>query len=756
MDFFTPRYDPLLVLASLLIATLASFVAMDLARRVRSEEPQVALAWLVGGSVAMGSGIWSMHFIGMMAFTLPIALGYTLGLTVLSWLAAVASAGLALAITRHDALGLPRLAAGALAIGGGICVMHYAGMAAIPLAPGIVWDPGLVAASAAVAVLASAAALGIFHWLRRPAVRGRMLVQSGAALLMGLAICGMHYTGMAAAGFPAGAVCLSTDALATQSLGGAVVLASAGLLAVTLFTSMLDGRLRRRSARLAASLQAANAKLKTANAELRTLAFRDPLTELPNRLLFEDRLAHAVAACDARGPDSRLAVLFVDLDGFKPVNDSLGHAQGDLVLREAAARLRGVAAAGDMAARVGGDEFVLLRPHTTGPDDCVALALRIVERLGAPFHIGGRTFSLSASVGIVVYPDDGAAEKLLAHADAAMYAAKQAGGGSWALFEPHMDAGALDQLSLQNDLRCAIEAGQAQLQLHYQPKIDAQSGDITGVEALLRWQHPQRGAISPVVFIPLAERFGLISALGDWVIEEACRQMAAWAAAGWPRRVAVNLSVHQLRQGDLPQRVEAALLRHGIAPSDLLCEVTESAAMDDVRQCRQAFDELLRIGVFLAIDDFGTEYSSLSHLRRLPARQLKIDRSFVRELETSADDRAIVQAILAMAHALGLRVVAEGVETEGQRRILVALGCDELQGYLFARPMPADALLQWEARRSTETVGEALTQISQSALTLPPAPQRPPAPRRHAPLVVQAFDREVEAGLFTPLSAAAD
>jgi len=274
-----------------------------------------------------------------------------------------------------------------------------------------------------------------------------------------------------------------------------------------------------------------------------------------------------------------------------------------------------------------------------------------------------------------------------------MYAAKRAGGSTYAVFESHMDAGASEQLSLQHDLRRSIELGQ--LQLYYQPKVDGRLGRIRGVEALLRWNHAERGMISPAVFIPIAERFGLIGAIGRWVIDEACRQMAEWADQGVRMRVAINLSVYQLREEDLVQRIEAALARNAIDPSQLLCEITESVAMEDIKATQRAFEGLERIGVYLSIDDFGTGYSSLSYLRQLPARQLKIDRSFVNDLATSADARAVVDAVVRLAHALGLKVVAEGVETGEQRDILVMLGCDELQGFYFARPMPAETLLAW-------------------------------------------------------------
>lgn len=695
-QYLPSSYDPWVVAASLLIASFASYVALDLAKRVRTRDRSVALSWWIGGSVAMGTGIWCMHFVGMLAFSLPIKLGYTMGLTLTSWVAAVAVSAIALFVASRGELTLRNLAAGALTMGLGICAMHYIGMAALDMAPGIVWDPALVAASALIAVGASAAALLIFFWLRKVSNERRFFYQVCAALVMGVAVCGMHYTGMAAANFPLDTICMSSGALAGVQLGTMVSVSSIAFLAMTLFTSILDARLQ-------STLRVANVKLQTVNEELRRRAFQDPLTGLANRMLFEDRLAHALQRLERAGHRKtdrhaeKIAVLFVDLDGFKPINDSLGHAAGDEVLKTVALRLRDAARSTDTVARIGGDEFVLLMEDVGSSADCARLARQMLDALARPLPIEGRQVSISGSVGVVVYPDHGDKDKLVVNADAAMYAAKRAGGNTYALFESHMDAGALEQLSLQTDLRQAIELGQ--LQLHYQPKIDGLQGQIRGVEALLRWDHPERGMVSPAVFIPIAERFGLITDIGNWVIDEACRQMRSWADGGLNMRVAINLSVHQLREDDLAARIQAALELNRIDSSQLLCEITESVAMEDIKSTQRAFESLSRIGVFLSIDDFGTGYSSLSYLRQLPARQLKIDRSFVADIEASPDARAIVSAVISLAHQLGLRVVAEGVETEGQRDILLDLKCDELQGFFLARPMPADTLWAWTEGR---------------------------------------------------------
>jgi len=701
VTFLTPNYDLSMVVASFLIASFSSYVALDLARRIRGNEGAAALYWWIGGSIAMGTGIWSMHFVGMLAYTLPIPLGYTRALTFLSWMAGVAVSAIALGFAGRGRLTPGRLLLGALSMGIGICTMHYIGMAALDMAPGIVWSHGLVAASAVIAVVASAAALLIFFGLLRIGGKRSKRYQTVAALVMGAAICGMHYTGMAAANVQEGALCLSAGALRGNGLTVLVTLASLAMLGTALLTSVLDARMHDKTSRLAQSLQASNEQLHCANAELQRMAFHDLLTGLPNRQLFEDRLMHAVTRHERedesiRGRNAeKLAVLFVDLDGFKAINDSFGHGDGDMLLQAAARRLRSAARDMDTVARLGGDEFVLLMEHVADSADCAALAHRVIDALRSPFAIADREVHISASVGIAVYPDHANKDKLLAHADAAMYAAKRAGGGTFAFFEAHMDAGALEQLALQTDLRRAVELGQ--LELHYQPKIDGRRGLINGVEALLRWNHPQRGEVRPDVFIPIAERFGLINELGNWVIEEACRQIQAWADEGVRLRVAINLSVHQLRQEDLVARIRGAMDRHLMDASQLLCEITESVAMQDLKATQRTFEGLERIGVYLSIDDFGTGYSSLSYLRQLPARQLKVDRSFVRDLASSEDSRAVVDAVIKLAHALGLSVVAEGVETAEQRDILIDLDCDELQGYLFARPMTAAALLAWTA-----------------------------------------------------------
>lgn len=441
--------------------------------------------------------------------------------------------------------------------------------------------------------------------------------------------------------------------------------------------------------RLLRSRQRLVQRLTQANTALSELKQRDPLTGLANRAEFDAQLDAAVARAD-RGLVP-LTVMVLGLDNFRAVNDTWGPRVGDALLVQAAERA--VAFAGDArrVARSSGDEFMLLLD--TGMDGATVQAELLRQRVSQPYLVEGQTLQVSASIGIAVYPDHGSRPRLPAHAALAMRSVKLGGGSGHALWDPAMSVSQREQAELLQDLRQAL--ARHEFQLFYQPKVDAHSLQITAAEALLRWQHPKRGMISPATFIPLAERHGLIADIGLWVIEEACRQAAQWREVGLRMRIAVNISGHQLRRDDLVGQIEASIARHGIPAGRLTCEITESVAMEDTAVTRAAFERLGKAGLHVSIDDFGTGHSSLAALRRLPAAELKIDRAFVIDLGQSDDARSIVRAIVQMAHSLQLKVVAEGVETEVQRDELVRLGCDELQGYLFAKPMSPQALALW-------------------------------------------------------------
>ena len=398
----------------------------------------------------------------------------------------------------------------------------------------------------------------------------------------------------------------------------------------------------------------------------------------------------------------RLALLFIDLDGFKPVNDTFGHGVGDRVLEQVGQRLKALSRGRDVAARVGGDEFLLLLGNVANAESIAQVATRLIEGVSQPYAVDGREVVISCSVGIALYPDGCSHGKLIPRADAAMYASKRSGGATHSFYSASMDADAEAQFILLSDLRKGV--ANKEFELFYQPKVDAGSGKVTAVEALLRWKHPTRGMLLPGQFLPIAERFGLIGQIGNWVIEDACRQSRQWREKGLRMRVAINLSAHQMRQDDIVERIAGALQVHRIHPSLLTFEITETTAMEDTKVTQATFRRLGELGAHLSIDDFGTGYSSLSYLRRLPAEELKIDRSFVMDIEHSADARAVVDAVIKLAHALGLKVVAEGVENQRQQQILETMGCDDLQGFLFAKPMSARALLLWAMNDREEAV----------------------------------------------------
>lgn len=426
---------------------------------------------------------------------------------------------------------------------------------------------------------------------------------------------------------------------------------------------------------------------RAAEERVRGMAFQDALTGLPNRRLFGDRIQIALA--HAQRARHRLAVFFVDLDRFKVINDSLGHSVGDELLRGVAARLREAVRQEDTVARLGGDEFLLLFPGGVDAVSVARVAEKLLGVLRRPYRIAGREVFATASLGVSLYPDDGAdAETLVRNADAAMYRAKEEGRDTWRLYTSAMNATALERLALENSLRRALEA--EELLLHYQPVLDLASGRIHGVEALLRWRHPEKGLVLPNDFVPLAEATGLIVAIGPWVLRTACRQAKAWHERGQLVSMAVNCSAHQLRQPELVAEVMGAIEASGLDPRFLELEITETGALQDEERSAQVLRRLRALGPRISIDDFGVGYSSLGSLKRLPLDALKIDRSFVSDIGRAVDGDAIVSALVAMAHGLKLSVVAEGVETEEQLRVLSSRGCDRVQGHVFSRALPAD------------------------------------------------------------------
>jgi diguanylate cyclase (GGDEF)-like protein len=446
---------------------------------------------------------------------------------------------------------------------------------------------------------------------------------------------------------------------------------------------LLSSDLRNALARLKVEVEQVN----QSKANLAYLAQHDALTKLPNRLLGREYTEKAMAY--ARRHGGKVALMFIDLDNFKTVNDSMGHSAGDEFLQQVAQRLVSSVRDTDTECRHGGDEFLVMLPDVDDANRVATVVTHLLERLAAPYTVRDTRVESSCSIGIAVFPQDGQDfEQLLKGADTAMYHAKEAGRNTFRYYDEAMNRSMVEELNLTIGLRQALL--RQEFELHYQPVLDLASGQLVGAEALIRWRHPEQGLVPPMKFIPISERSGLIVDIGEWVLQEACRQMVAWRVAGMPEFVlAVNLSMVQFRRGNIEEVVGKALQAHGLKPSCLELELTESELIQDSEKFIETLQALKALGVRLSIDDFGTGYSNLSYLQRFDVDKLKIDQSFVRSLNASPHDRAIVQAIIQMAHSLGLATTAEGIEDDATRAKLQELGCDQGQGYLFARPQPS-------------------------------------------------------------------
>jgi diguanylate cyclase (GGDEF)-like protein/PAS domain S-box-containing protein len=774
----TTEHDWRLVLLAGAVCFLASAVAISLFDRARSLQGYARVIWGGLDAAVSGCGIWATHFIAILAYDPGTGAGYSIRVTILSLVFAVAINGIGLGI----ALSSPRrihAAIGGAVVGVGVAAMHYTGMMALELPARISWSFDIVIASVLFGSLFGALALVVAS-SRDTATRSAL-----ATALLTAAIVSHHFTGM-------GAVTLIPDPtivfaglsispfmLSFLVAGSAVVILGIALLVAsmdrraesalnkqrmlldtalenmsqglcmfdaqgrillfnknyTMMTGRSDVELRGRLlvdvlqqlkdagrwegepgefiAKLVADAQAGHGATRVihqrgrtirivdqpmkgggwvatfediteweqAQAQISHMARHDALTNLPNRTLFREELERALSMVK---PADQLAVLCLDLDHFKKINDTLGHPIGDALLNQTAARLRQCVGPNDTVARLGGDEFAIVQfCKGCDPSAVPALASHIVEAVAAPYEINGHQLVIGVSIGISLAPEDGDnPDELLKNADLALYRAKADGRGTSRFFEAGMDARAQARRLLELDLRLALQRNE--FEVHYQPIRDIASDDIVVCEALVRWKHPLRGLIGPNQFIPLAEENGLIIKLGEWVLRTACRDAARWSRAC----VAVNLSPVQFRDPDLVATVKAALKESGLAASRLELEITESVLLQNSEATRSMLHELHALGLKISLDDFGTGYSSLSYLRSFPFDKIKIDRSFVNELASSQDSLAIVRAVTGLGKSLGIVTTAEGVETDAQLEMLSREGCTQAQGYLISKPRP--------------------------------------------------------------------
>ena len=808
---YVGSYRPGLVVISILLAVFASYAALNVSPRIaQAESHSQRLMWVGVGSLAMGGGVWAMHFIGMLSLSLPCGVAYDPFVTLLSTIPGILASGVALGIIGNRHAGRLSLLIGSVLLGAGIGTMHYMGMSAMRLDGFLRYDPKLFVLSILVAMVLAYLALKV-NARTTGARRGRDLFSG--SVIMGGAISGMHYTAMSATYFVRGNLSASpAPGLSTDYLAAAVVVVTGliATLAIAVTAAYRNLEMAHKLKEREEALRETNQKLEmiiqsaplaiyirdikgivtswnpaaeklfgwsaaeilgrplltvpkdkageTEGLRQRVLAGEnivqaevkrqrkdgslidisttlsalrdssgeiygylaivaditekkksaeliwqqanfDPLTGLPNRRMFLDRLELEVRK--AHRTALPVAVMFLDLDRFKDVNDTLGHDMGDVLLKEAAERLASCVRESDTVARLGGDEFGVILGELADPGSVERVAEDILRKLAEPFRLGMETAFVSASIGVTLYPADAVEiDALIRNADQAMYAAKHQGRNSCHYFTQFMQESAQLRMRLANDLRGALAGGQ--LLLHYQPIVELRSGVIDKAEALIRWQHPLRGLVSPTQFIPIAEDTGLIVDIGDWVFREAARQAGHWRATQHALfQVSVNVSPVQFRSEGNRQASWFEYLRQlGLSGQSIVVEITEGMLLDASATVSEQLLVFRDAGVQVSLDDFGTGYSSLSYLKKFDIDYLKIDQSFVRNLVADSDDMALCEAIIMMAHKLGLKVIAEGVETQPQRDLLAGAGCDYAQGYWFSRPIPASELELLLARQS--------------------------------------------------------
>lgn len=669
-------WNPVLIVISFLVAFIASFVALDSAGKISDASRLAALFWRIAGGMTLGIGIWAMHFIGMLSMQMPVSMHYEVWLTLASLGIAILAATTALNIAvRRNSLSRSRLFIATLILSSGVVAMHYLGMAAMMFDDSIRWNKTAVSLSVVIAVLASGAALWLAFHLRHKH-KGVLINRIAAAILMSVAICAMHYTGMYAAHFPRSPHSMP-GGVSEFGLSVWVCATTLILLGIMLIISMVDSH--RRTNRLTENLRQLNKQL-----ELQ--ARFDALTGLANRQQMDLNLQDCLHT--ALLTKKQFAVLFLDIDHFRLVNDAWGHYVGDELLISVAQRITSRLSPGMTLARLGSDEFILLLPESDD-EKIASLAMTLLDDIRRPFSICGHTLNLTLSVGVSLYPQHGETlHELKFNADAAMHHIKQEGRNGWAIYRPEMSKTVSAEPHFLQDLSKALE--REQFELWYQPTYLASEHEIHGFEALIRWHHPEQGVLLPGVFLPSMEKTGLIIPVGVWAIDQACRQLRFWTEQGFGQwTLSFNLSPIQFEQQDIFDVISGAMKKYSLEPSRLILEVTESTALKNLERSIELLNQFNEAGFTVSIDDFGTGYSNLLMLNVLPARELKIDKSFIDGILINEKNRKIVETIIHVARTMEMNVVAEGIETEAQRQLLAELGCDYLQGYLFSRPLPA-------------------------------------------------------------------
>lgn len=654
-------YNFYIVGLSIVIAILASYSALNITSKISDANGKLKFFWLFGGAMVMGSGIWSMHFVGMLALHMNMNVKYDVFLTIMSMLASVISSFIAFYITMPKDINWFKIAVGGLIMGSGIVTMHYMGMEAMIMHAEISYAPGIWVLSAIIALAASYAALILFLRFRNHSKSS--FLKWGSAVIMGFAVCGMHYTGMKAARFEAHA------GMNVQNQTQTVDLFLLYCVTITIFAILLISW----------------GAMFFDRHVLEKLAYQDTITGLPNRNEMNRFF-------ESNSEKDKISILFLDLDQFKAINDTLGHHVGDLLVQEVGNRLRQFIQGSQQVFRIGGDEFLIILKQSD-PIYAQRLADDILQKIKNVYHIDGNELYVTGSIGISigsVHSSD--RSTLLKNADTAMYKAKGLGKNQQCLYNEEMGVQEVRKMELEKDLQRALEL--KEFFIVYQPKWNVKSNRLVGFEALIRWNHPRLGVISPLEFIPIAEETGLIIPMTRWTLEEACKQCRAWQVRGIVQPVSVNLSIRLFHGDNLLDLIQCVLDKAELDPQLLELEITESMVLHDVNDIIRQLENIRSLGVKVSMDDFGTGYSSIGLLDRIPIDALKLDRLFTNDLDTPSK-RAIINAIVLMAENLNLDVIAEGVENKEHIDFLTGLGCHVMQGYYYGRPMDIDEIDVW-------------------------------------------------------------
>ncbi|MEG5264047.1 EAL domain-containing protein [Pseudomonas sp. JDS28PS106] len=683
------------------VACAASFATLDIAERaMQAEAVRSRRVWKALCALCLAGGIWAMHFISMLAFQTPLTIEYDLTITLASLLIVLLACWLGVGALTAATLTLPRALLTSLGMGLGISVMHYVGMSAMRSQAVQYYDPRLVGLSVLVAILSSLTLLILSRHIRRTGGMFDEMYRYGASLLVGTGLLTLHLTGMRALHLvlPEGTELQAAQAGNSLQLALTIAAITLLIMAGSVSAAMADKKLQSKDRDLR-RVNRLLTQLDQARASLQQVAHYDPLTNLINRRGFDQLFAEKLL--EHSTGDGLLAVMFLDIDHFKRINDSLGHDAGDELLRIIAERLRSATRAQDVVARFGGDEFCILISIPT-QEEARRLANRVMRKMKEPVTLATRRMVMTTSIGIAIYPRDGAsAEELLKNADLALYQSKGSGRNRVSFFSAALKTRANLELHLEEELRTALRE-RTGLEVHYQPVVDLRTGHVARLEALIRWQHPEQGLLVPERFLGIAEGNGLIAELDNFVLHSACRDLGTLRENGLARLViSVNCSALNLARDELADEFAQAMQQHGVDPGRLELEITENALMGNIGKSVQVLKQIRQLGVSLSIDDFGTGYSSLAYLRRLPLDTIKLDRSFIADVPRAPHDVELVHALIVMAHTLRLRVVCEGVETPEQLEMISQLGTDYAQGYLLGRPQPLTSLLPMIEQRNS-------------------------------------------------------